>query len=205
MEKRVYNFSPGPAVLPLPALEEAQRDLLALPGAGISILEISHRSKQFSKIIEQAEANLRTLLAIPENYRVLFLQGGAAAIRHGPDELLAQLGQVGRLRRHRHLVEEGRPKRPRPRGPCGRPGTAKRPTTTARPQQADLKLIPAAAYVYMTSNETIQGVQFAGEPDFRRRAPGLRLVVRLPLPAGAHRPLRRAVRLRRRRTPVRRA
>ena len=76
MQKRIYNFSPGPAVLPLPALEEAQRDLLALPGAGISILEISHRSKQFSQIIEQAEANLRTLLAIPENYRVLFLQGG---------------------------------------------------------------------------------------------------------------------------------
>ena len=77
MEKRVYNFSPGPAVLPLPALQEAQRDLLALPGTGISILEISHRSKAFEKIINQAEANLRTLLGIPNNYRVLFLQGGA--------------------------------------------------------------------------------------------------------------------------------
>ena len=77
MEKRVYNFSPGPAVLPLPALQEAQRDLLALPGTGISILEISHRSKAFDKIINQAEANLRTLLGIPDNYRVLFLQGGA--------------------------------------------------------------------------------------------------------------------------------
>jgi len=77
MEKRVYNFSPGPAVLPVPALEAAQRDLVALPGAGMSILEISHRSKTFGKIIEQAEGNLRTLLKIPENYRVLFLQGGA--------------------------------------------------------------------------------------------------------------------------------
>ena len=57
--------------------EEAQRDLLCLPGAGISILEISHRSKTFDKIINQAEANLRTLLGIPDNYRVLFLQGGA--------------------------------------------------------------------------------------------------------------------------------
>ena len=65
MEKRVYNFSPGPAVLPLPALEEAQRDLLALPGTGISILEISHRSKKFEQILAQAEANLRTLLGIP--------------------------------------------------------------------------------------------------------------------------------------------
>src|SRR5208282_5242821 len=75
MEKRVYNFSPGPAVLPLAALEEAQRDLLALPGAGISILEISHRSKKFEQILNQAESNLRTLLGIPSNYRVLFLQG----------------------------------------------------------------------------------------------------------------------------------
>src|SRR3990172_5078455 len=77
MEKRVYNFSPGPAMLPLPVLEEAQRDLVALPGAGISILEISHRSKTFGAIIEQAEANLRKLLAIPAGYQVLFLQGGA--------------------------------------------------------------------------------------------------------------------------------
>ena len=63
MEKRVYNFSPGPAMLPLPALEEAQRDLLAIPGVGQSILEISHRSKTFVEIIEQAEANLRELLS----------------------------------------------------------------------------------------------------------------------------------------------
>ena len=61
MEKRVYNFSPGPAVLPLPVLEEAQRNLVALPGVGISILEISHRSKSFEQIIAQAEANLRKL------------------------------------------------------------------------------------------------------------------------------------------------
>ncbi len=77
MEKRVYNFSAGPAVLPLPALEQAQRDLLALPGVGSSILEISHRSKTFQAIIDQAEANLRSLLAIGDDYRVLFLQGGA--------------------------------------------------------------------------------------------------------------------------------
>ncbi len=77
MEDRVYNFSAGPAVLPLAAIQEAQRDLLALPGVGISVLEISHRSKPFVEIIEQTEANLRKLLSIPDNYRVLFLQGGA--------------------------------------------------------------------------------------------------------------------------------
>ena len=64
MSKRVFNFSPGPAMLPLPALEEAQRDLLALPGVGMSILEISHRSAKFLEIIEAAEANLRKLLQI---------------------------------------------------------------------------------------------------------------------------------------------
>ena len=77
MEKWRFQFFAGPAVLPLPALEEAQRDLLALPGTGISILEISHRSKKFGQILAQAEANLRTLLGIPDNYRILFLQGGA--------------------------------------------------------------------------------------------------------------------------------
>src|SRR5580693_6080594 len=75
---RVYNFSPGPGVLPLPVLEEIQRDLIALPGVGMSILEISHRSKTFESILAQAEADIRTLAAIPSNYHVLFLQGGAS-------------------------------------------------------------------------------------------------------------------------------
>src|SRR5690349_14700829 len=75
---RVYNFAAGPAVLPLPVLEQIQRDLLALPGVGISILEISHRSKSFEAILAQAEADIRTLAGVPENYRVLFLQGGAS-------------------------------------------------------------------------------------------------------------------------------
>src|SRR6195256_6252421 len=75
---RVYNFSSGPAVLPLPVLEEIQRDLMALPGVGMSILEISHRSKTFESILAQAEADMRSLAGIPKNYRVLFLQGGAS-------------------------------------------------------------------------------------------------------------------------------
>src|SRR5512138_682865 len=75
---RVFNFAAGPAVLPLPVLEQAQRDLLALPGVGMSILEISHRSKEFEAILAQAEADIRTLGRVPSNYRVLFLQGGAS-------------------------------------------------------------------------------------------------------------------------------
>ena len=108
MEKRVYNFSPGPAVLPLPALEEAQRDLVALPGAGCSILETSHRSKAFDKIITQAEANIRTLLAIPDNYRVLFMQGGAV-LQFGmiPMNFLRRHRQAGRIHRQRNLEQKG--------------------------------------------------------------------------------------------------
>src|SRR5438874_228198 len=75
---RVYNFSAGPAVLPLPVLEEIQRDLLSLPGAGMSILEISHRSATFESILAQAESDIRALANIPATYKVLFLQGGAS-------------------------------------------------------------------------------------------------------------------------------
>src|SRR5437762_12151686 len=75
---RIHNFSAGPAVMPVPVLAEIQRDLLALPGAGMSILEISHRSKTFEAILAQAEADMRRLAGIPSNYRVLFLQGGAS-------------------------------------------------------------------------------------------------------------------------------
>src|SRR6266566_7426973 len=75
---RIHNFSAGPAVLPLSVLEEIQRDLIALPGTGMSILEISHRSKTFEAILAEAEADIRALAGIPATYKVLFLQGGAS-------------------------------------------------------------------------------------------------------------------------------
>src|SRR5262245_44594600 len=78
MPERVFNFSPGPAVLPLPVLEQAQRDLIALPGVGMSVLEISHRSKAFDAILAEATQGLRDLLGVPEGYQVMFLQGGAS-------------------------------------------------------------------------------------------------------------------------------
>jgi len=165
MEKRVYNFSPGPAMLPLAALEEAQRDLLSLPGAGISILEISHRSKQFDQIIQQAEANLRKLLAVPDGYRVLFLQGGA----------LLQFGMIPM----NFLRNSGKPadyiltgtwsekamSEARNQGGLRVAFNGKATNWQRVPRQDELTLNPNAAYVYMTSNETIQGVQFPAEPD----------------------------------------
>src|SRR5918994_2690519 len=75
---RIYSFSAGPAVLPLPVLEEAQRDLIALPGVGMSVMEISHRSKTFEDILDTAIADLRELAGIPADYQVLMLQGGAS-------------------------------------------------------------------------------------------------------------------------------
>src|SRR5512132_1966442 len=78
MTKRVFNFNPGPAVLPLEVLEQAQAELLDFKGTGMSVMEISHRSKEFEGIIQTAEADLRELLGIPANYKVLFQQGGAS-------------------------------------------------------------------------------------------------------------------------------
>ena len=77
MTERIFNFSAGPAIMPLPVLEEAGAHMLALPGVGMSVMEISHRSKTFDEIIQGAEAGLRELLNIPKDYAVLFLQGGA--------------------------------------------------------------------------------------------------------------------------------
>ena len=75
---RVFNFSAGPAVLPLPVLEEAQRDLIALPGVGMSVMEISHRSKTFEDLLHKAQDDIRALAGVPANYKILMLQGGAS-------------------------------------------------------------------------------------------------------------------------------
>src|SRR5258708_35960383 len=75
---RIFNFSAGPAVLPLPVLEEAQRDLIALPGVGMSVMEISHRSQPFENLIRKAIEDIRALASIPANYKILMLQGGAS-------------------------------------------------------------------------------------------------------------------------------
>ncbi len=104
---RVFNFSAGPAVMPVPVLEEIQRDLLALPGVGMSILEISHRSKTFESILAQAEADIRTLAGGPANYRVLFLQGGASLQFSMVPMNLLGAGRDGRLHRQRLLGREG--------------------------------------------------------------------------------------------------
>src|SRR5919112_3453795 len=76
---RVFNFSPGPAMLPLEVLEQARAELTDWRGSGMSVMEISHRGKAFMGVAQEAEASLRRLLGVPDNYRVLFMQGGATA------------------------------------------------------------------------------------------------------------------------------
>ena len=165
MEERVYNFSAGPAVLPLSALKEAQRDLLCLPGVGSSVMEISHRSKPFLQILDRAEANLRKLLAIPDTYRVLFLQGGAQLqFAMVPMNLLRDSGRAAD-----YIVTGSWGKKASKEAELqgsvrvafdGEDGEYRR-----TPRADELELKSDAAYVHMTSNETIEGVQFAEEPE----------------------------------------
>lgn len=165
MEKRVYNFSAGPAALPLPAIEEAQRHLLALPATGSSILEISHRSKTFTRIIEQAEANLRELLAIPSEYRVLFLQGGAQTqFFMAPMNLLHGTGKTADYvltgSWGKKALSEAKTQ-----GKTRVAFDAAAGNYNRIPRREELELDPDAVYVHITSNETIGGVQFPTEPD----------------------------------------
>lgn len=164
MEKRVYSFAPGPAALPLTVLQEVQRDMLCLPGAGASILEISHRSKTFSQIIDQAEANLRKLLNIPDNYRVLFMQGGAfLQFAMVAMNLLRGSGKPADYiitgTWSTKAIKEAKTQGTANAAWDGKPDNFKR-----FPKQDDLNLDADPAYVYMCSNETIQGVQYQTEP-----------------------------------------
>ena len=98
MTEKVYNFAAGPAVMPLPVLEEAQRDLVSIPGVGMSLLEMSHRSKPVEEVIELAEENIRKLAGIPGSYKILFLQGGASLqFSMVPMNLLTQGGKCDHI------------------------------------------------------------------------------------------------------------
>ncbi|HEV2884625.1 MAG TPA: 3-phosphoserine/phosphohydroxythreonine transaminase [Pyrinomonadaceae bacterium] len=163
MTERIHNFSAGPAILPVPVLEEAQRDMLTLPGVGMSVMEISHRSKTFDQIYQRAEAGLRQLLGIPDNYHVLFLQGGASLqfsmipmnfLPAGGSADYVITGSWGKK-----ALKEAK-----------RAGTTNLAATTADggftrvPGNDELKLDPNAAYVHITTNETIEGVEWKHEP-----------------------------------------
>ncbi|PYR02354.1 MAG: 3-phosphoserine/phosphohydroxythreonine transaminase [Acidobacteria bacterium] len=161
---RVHNFSAGPAVLPVPVLEEIQRDLIALPAAGMSILEISHRSKTFESILAQAEADIRALAGIPASYRVLFLQGGASLqFSMVPMNLLSPGATADYI--DSGSWAEKAIKEAKRVGTVHVAATTKADSYTRVPAQSELTLTPGAAYVHMTSNNTIEGTQCRDLPD----------------------------------------
>ena len=161
---RVFNFGAGPAVMPEPVLEEAQRDLLALPGVGMSVLEISHRSPAFDRILEQAEADLRSLAGVPDGYHVLFLQGGATQqFAMVPMNLLGPDGVADYT-----LTGSWAKKAASEAAKFGRMNicaTTEDKAFACVPAPDGLRLSPASAYVHVTSNNTIVGTQWPAMPD----------------------------------------
>jgi len=162
MTERVYNFSAGPATMPVPVLEKARDEMLSFGGSGMSIMEVSHRSKHFAPVLEAAEKGIRDLLAVPANYRILFLQGGASLqFSMVPMNLLARgahadhvvtgvwgtkaLAEARKLGRVNVIYS-------------GEDGGYR-----SIPVEHSLRYSPGAAYMHYTSNETIEGVQFPFE------------------------------------------
>jgi phosphoserine aminotransferase len=161
---RVFNFSAGPSVLPVPVLEEAQRDLLNYKGAGMSVLEMSHRSKVYDAIIKTAIADMREVLAIPENYHVLFLQGGASLqFSMVPMNFLPAGGSAD------YIVtgawSQAAVKEAKKVGGVNIAASTEDEHFTRIPRQDELKLDASAAYVHFTSNNTIFGTEFKEEPE----------------------------------------
>ena len=161
MTNRVFNFNPGPGALPLEVLEQAQAELLDFKGTGMSVMEISHRSKEFEAVIDGAQADLRALLNIPANYKILFLQGGASMqftmlpmnllpAGASADYILTgvwgktaikEAQKIGKVRSAASTEAEG---------------------FKSVPEKLDLD--PKAAYLHFTSNETIHGIEYFAEP-----------------------------------------
>ena len=160
---RLFNFSAGPAVLPVSVLEEAQRDLVALPGVGMSVLEISHRSKAFEAILAQTEADVRALGGIPANYRVLFLQGGASL-----QFSMVPLNLMGEGQSADYIVTGGwsqkAVKEAKRVGAVRIAGSTEADHFARIPRQDELALDPGAAYVHFTTNNTLFGTEWATEP-----------------------------------------
>jgi len=162
MTTAIYNFSAGPAMLPPTVLEKARDELLSLNGIGMSVMEISHRSKHFDDVLERAENGIRELLRVPENYSILFLQGGASQqfsmvpmnfLRSGDSADYILTGAWGKK-----AVAEAQKC-----GPVNVIWSDEENAFRSVPTEAELSFSKDASYVHYTSNETIQGVEFKYE------------------------------------------
>lgn len=162
---RVFNFSAGPAVLPQAVLEQAQAEMLDWNGSGMSVMEMSHRGKEFMSIAEKAEADLRDVLAVPDSYRVLFLQGGASSqFAMVPLNLLRGKEKADYYRTgswSKKAIAEAKRY-------CDVNVVADAETDgkfTSAPAEGSVEFDADAAYVHYTPNETIEGVEFPYVPD----------------------------------------
>ncbi len=160
---RVYNFSAGPAVLPEPVLAEAQAEMMDYRGCGMSVMEMSHRSKMFDDLIQETEADLRALMQIPDNYKVLFLQGGASLqfamipmnlMKHGVADyvITGQWAKKAWQEAKRY-------------GQANAVASSEDRMFSYIPDCSDLPVSPEADYVYICENNTIYGTKYKKLPD----------------------------------------
>jgi len=160
---RAHNFNAGPSILPLSVLEQAQQELLDFKGTGMSVMEMSHRSKEFDAVIQGAEADLRTLMGIPSNYKVLFLQGGATLqfamipMNLRPAGTSADYIVTGSWSKKAYKEAQNL-------GETSLAFSGDSTNFNRVPNQSELKLDDKSAYLYFCSNETIHGVEFGPEP-----------------------------------------
>jgi phosphoserine aminotransferase len=164
MSQRVYNFSAGPAMLPVPVLERAAAEMLNHRGSGMSVMEMSHRSKAYAAVIEETEASLRDIMGIPDGYRVLFLQGGATLqFSMAPLNLLPEGGSAD------YAVTgefSGKAFQAAQKVGTVREAVNLKAENYARiPAQSELKLDPGAAYFHYCMNNTIFGTKWPYLPD----------------------------------------
>ena len=160
---RVYNFSAGPAVLPEEVLREAQAEMLDYKGTGMSVMEMSHRSKAFDEIIQEAEQDLRDLMHIPDNYKVLFLQGGASLqFAMIPMNLMknkvADYIVTGQWAKKAYQEAQKY-------GKANKIATSEDKTFSYIPDCSDLPISEDADYVYICENNTIYGTKFKTLPN----------------------------------------
>lgn len=161
---RVFNFSPGPATLPEAVLRQAAEEMLDWHGSGMSVMEMSHRGKEFIGIHAEAEALLRELMQVPANYKVLFMQGGAIG-----ENAIVPMNLIGRTGRADYVLtgdwSKKSQKEAKTFGQVSVAASGEASQFTAIPPQPQWKLDPGAAYVHICSNETIGGVQFHWTPE----------------------------------------
>lgn len=160
---RVYNFSAGPAVLPEEVLKEAAEEMLDYNGSGMSVMEMSHRSKVFDEIIQTAEADLRDLLKIPDNYKVLFLQGGAS-------QQFAMIPMNLMKNRVADYIVTGQWAKKawqeaQKYGTANKIASSEDKTFSYIPDCSDLPISPDADYVYICENNTIYGTKYKTLPN----------------------------------------